>query len=283
MPLRVERRFTGGQQDRVSFVYGDIVRAELARKSDGKQTLIERAAVRLGPGEVGEPDRPGVWVRGALKSVDLDEWLDFTSRGEGDTSYAISGADVKFGEVDLFGRRFHDLALTAATQGGAMQLTMAGREMEGTATWRGEGKGRLNARMKKLILPPSEPKAVVAASEQRPPAKPPELPALDVIVDQFQLGQKQLGRLELNAVPQDRDWRIEKLRIVNPDSTLTADGLWQGWLTNRALSSTCAWMCPTSATRFRAGACRRACAAEPRKSKDSFRGAAARRISMRRP
>ena len=137
---------------------------------------------------------------------------------------------MKFGEVGVFGRRFHDLALTASSQSGAMQLTLAGREIEGGANWRGEGKGKLNARLKKLILPPAEPKPVVAG-EQRAAGKPPELPALDVVVEQFQLGQKQLGRLELNAVPQDRDWRIERLRIANPDSVLTAEGVWQGWLT----------------------------------------------------
>ena len=86
--LRIERRITGPQQDRVSFSYGELVKADLSRKTDGKQTVIERAAVRLGAGELGELDRPGVWVRGALKSVDLDEWLDFTSGGDGDTSYA---------------------------------------------------------------------------------------------------------------------------------------------------------------------------------------------------
>jgi len=34
----------------------------------------------------------------------------------------------------------------------------------------------------------------------------------------------------LNAVSEERDWRIERLRITNPDSTLTVDGAWQNWL-----------------------------------------------------
>ncbi|HWI13188.1 MAG TPA: AsmA-like C-terminal region-containing protein, partial [Burkholderiales bacterium] len=58
----------------------------------------------------------------------------------------------------------------------------------------------------------------------------PELPALDIVAENFQLGQKQLGRLELSAVHENRDWRIERLRITNPESTLAADGVWQGWL-----------------------------------------------------
>jgi uncharacterized protein YhdP len=72
----------------------------------------------------------------------------------------------------------------------------------------------------------------LAAPDPKPPgAKPavksPDLPALDVVVDQFQYGAKQLGKLELNAVNQDRDWRIERLRVSSPDNVLTADGVWQ--------------------------------------------------------
>ncbi len=226
---RIERRFAGPQQDRVSFAYGEIVKADFVRRLDGKQTVIERGVVRLGGGEAGEPDRPGVWLRGALQSVSIDEWLAF-SRGEGAAAgYTIAGADVKLGEIDLFGRRFHELALTFAPRGGAAQITLAGREVEGTATWRGEDKGRLTVRLKKLAWPATEPKVAAPASKLAS-QKVIELPALDIIVEAFQLGQKQLGRLELHATHQNRDWRIERLRVANADSVLTADGLWQGWL-----------------------------------------------------
>ena len=232
VPLRFERRFTGAQQDRISFAYGGLVRAELARHSDGKHTIVDRGVVRLGGGAAGEPDRPGVWIRGALTTFDFDDWLDFVrgdGAGEGASSYTIAGADVKIGEVDFFGRRFSDLAVSASMQGGTTQFALSGPDIEGGATWRAEGKGRLTARLKKLTLPPAEGKLLATTS--KPSDKPLELPALDVAVDQFQYGQRQLGRLELNAVHQGRDWRIERLRLANPDAVLTADGVWQGWLT----------------------------------------------------
>jgi uncharacterized protein (TIGR02099 family) len=232
IPLRIERRPAGAQADRVAFAYGDVVKADLARKNDGEQMVIERGVVRLGAGEVGELDRPGVWVRGSVDRFDFDDWLAFGRGGDGDGEFALAGADVTFGELDFFGRRFSKLAVTMAPQSGATQLTFAGREMEGVATWRGEGRGRLNARLKKLVLPAGEDKPTPAPDKPQVPAgKPPEFPALDVIVEHFQSGEKQLGRLELTAVPMDRDWKIEKLRLANADAVLTADGLWQGWLT----------------------------------------------------
>ena len=230
VPLRIERRLTGAQQDRISFAYGDIVKAELARRNDGKQTIIERGAVRLGGGEAGEPTRNGVWVAGALKTFDFDEWLAFSRGEEGDTTYTLAGADVKFAEVGFFGRRFNDISVNAWTEKAITQFTLAGREIEGGVMWRGEGKGRLTARLRRLTLPTPEGKPSTAITKP-PSGKPLELPALDVIVEQFQYGIKQLGKLELNAVHQERDWRIEKLRISSPDNVLTADGIWQGWLT----------------------------------------------------
>lgn len=230
VPLRIERRATGPQADRVSFAYGDVVKAELGRKFDGRLMSVERGAVRLGPGEAGEPDRAGVWVRGTLNRFDLDEWLAFGRGDESGGGFAFGGADVKFGQLDFFGRTFGNLAITMAPQSGAMQMTFAGREIEGGATWRGEGRGRLSARLKKLVLPAADARAATATPKPVR-GKPPELPALDVVVEQFQSGEKPLGRLEIAAVPEGRDWKIEKLRLANPDGTLTADGMWQGWLT----------------------------------------------------
>jgi uncharacterized protein (TIGR02099 family) len=230
VPMRFERRVTAVNQDRVSIVYGDLVKAELVRRGDGRQMQIERGTVRLGSGEVGELDPgPGVWLRGALKQLDFDEWLAFGRSAEGEGArYTLAGVDVKFGELDFFGRRFHDLAVRTAPQGSAMQIALAGREVEGTALWHAEGKGRLNARFKKLALI-GGPQAAPAQGKPASASSTRDLPALDVIVDEFQHGQKQLGRLELNAVHQGRSWRIERLRISNPDAVLTADGVWQSW------------------------------------------------------
>src|SRR5262249_29551444 len=88
---------------------------------------------------------------------------------------------------------------------------------------------KITARMKNLTIPAAlagRPAAVATEKEE-----PLELPGLDVTADSFQLNDKALGKLELSAVPDGRDWRIERLRVVNPESTLNVEGVWQGWLT----------------------------------------------------
>ena len=232
--LRIERRAVDALHDRISVGYGDGMRAELVtRRVPGMPAQIERGVVRLGGGEVTEPDKPGVWVRGALKTFDFGEWLALIRSSDGDSAeagQAIAGVDMKLAQVDFFGHRFSDLGVSGTTQKGVTQLNLAGREIEGAVTWRGEGKGRLVARLKKLTL--ASMKAAPLATSTKPPTdKFRELPALDVVVDQFEYGQKQLGKLELNAIAQERDWRIERLQLTNADSALTAEGVWQGWLT----------------------------------------------------
>ncbi|HET7061221.1 MAG TPA: AsmA-like C-terminal region-containing protein, partial [Nitrosospira sp.] len=49
---------------------------------------------------------------------------------------------------------------------------------------------------------------------------------LDVIVENFSVGEKHLGQLELLANHQEQNWRIEKLHLVTADSSLSIKGLW---------------------------------------------------------
>ncbi|MDL1863286.1 TIGR02099 family protein, partial [Betaproteobacteria bacterium PRO7] len=62
-------------------------------------------------------------------------------------------------------------------------------------------------------------------------APPVEIPALDVVVDSFELGNRKLGRLELAAqnvaANGGNAWQMQKLEIVNPDGRLTATGRWE--------------------------------------------------------
>lgn len=226
VPLRYERKFTGQQQDQISFSYGEIVRAQFARRIDGGRSVVSRGAIRFGAAAA-EPERDGVWVSGALKNFDLDRWLTLTQQSVGQLPLEVIGLDVKFGELTALNRVFHEVAVSGTAQSGLWQSNLSGREFEGTATWRPQGRGKLTARMKKLVIPASE----LAPTPQETAVKRQELPALDIVAEQFQFKDKAMGRLELLALPEERDWRIEKLRIANPESSLAVEGVVQNMST----------------------------------------------------
>ncbi|MES1161522.1 MAG: AsmA-like C-terminal region-containing protein, partial [Rhizobacter sp.] len=86
--------------------------------------------------------------------------------------------------------------------------------------------GRVYARLARLSLPKGEDEQVEALLDQQPAT----MPALDVVVDNFELRGKKLGRVEIEALnrsgPQGRDWQLSKFNLSTPEAQLTATGHW---------------------------------------------------------
>jgi uncharacterized protein (TIGR02099 family) len=227
MPLKVERYVTGVQQDKVVVALGSLASAQLFRRKDGAQSVIERGTINLG-GVATDSERKGLWITGGLKSLDLDQWLGLLKSNAVDSSRnQLAGLDVKFGVLDVFGRRFNELSISGSAQPGMWLTTLVGRELVGEMTWRPQGKGKVTARMKNLVIPAATPDRVLPAADKDQPL---ELPAFDIKADNFQVRQVSMGKLDLIAVPDGRDWKLEKLQVVNSDATLNIEGIWQGWL-----------------------------------------------------
>jgi uncharacterized protein YhdP len=90
--------------------------------------------------------------------------------------------------------------------------------------------GRVHARLARLSIPKGEVEQVETLLEQQPAS----VPALDIVVDDFELRGKRLGRVEIEAINSQggaagdgaREWRLAKFNISNPDAQLTATGHW---------------------------------------------------------
>ena len=226
LPFRFERRMLSAGQDRLSLSVGEVLGVNLLRRTEGDRVTIPRGTVRFG-GAAAEPERPGVWVSGAVKALDIDRWLALVPQGGGETRVEWGGVDLRLGALDVLGRRFNELTLNAAVQAGQWRGTVSGKEVEGSASWQPQGRGRLIARMKTFAVPAAVPVAMEVPVVARQAQEESELPALDIIAEQFINKGKPLGRIEFVATPEGHDWRIEKLSLVNPDATFTLDGLWQ--------------------------------------------------------
>ncbi len=238
LPLRLERRYTGPQQERIAVNAEGLVSAVLLRRGEQQEARIERGTVRFGPGAAAEPDRAGITVSGAIRSLDFSEWLALRGESGGGGDINLAAMDLRIAETRVFERRFSDLVIKAASPGGALQANVRGPDIEGTLGWqpqgKGQGKGQLTVRLQRLNLPAAEPSATASPSTPVKPAseaRAPELPGLSVVVDELSLAGRTLGRLELQATPQQRDWRIERLGLIMPESQLNVDGIWQNWLT----------------------------------------------------
>jgi uncharacterized protein (TIGR02099 family) len=237
LPLRVEV-FPGDGRERVSLQLGPpggrVVTAEFLRAGKGE---VQRSIITFNPipGETPRiPERRGTTLRGAVPALDLDRWLPLLtdSAGAATAATAAAGAqdgasfDLKVGVLDALGKRMRAVNMTGIAEAGGWSASMNTSEFAGDLSYRSEEGGRLMARFSRFTLP-----------EDSPGVKPGEgardLPAVDIVAESFVHRERKLGRVEIQARHQGKDWRIDKLSLVNPDAALTGTGLWKPGDTSR--------------------------------------------------
>lgn len=230
LPLRVERRMVGAQEDSLSVQVGRVVTAQFARRLEAGAMQVQQGTVRFGAAAP-VPAHEGIWVDGDLPYLDLDAWRALFASGEGAAAeLPLSGVHLKTDVLDFLGRRFNQLRVNAWTQGPVWQATLDGDELAGEASWRSVEGGSVTAHLKRLVVPEAAPERGVAPGGGRDL----DLPAMEVTVDDLVLHKLKLGRLEVSAAKQASDWRIDKLRLTNPDAAFSATGVWQSWLAQPA-------------------------------------------------
>jgi uncharacterized protein YhdP len=222
MPLRLERVIPAKSRgDSIKVSLGPAIEANFQRRRERGQYVMERGVISVNQPAV-LPERDGISVVGTLPYADADRWRALFGGKDPTGSSLSSSFDLRIVELDFAGRRLNDVTLRAGTSGEVWIANVSSKELAGELAWRPEGLGRLIARLKYFSLPDATP-----GRKDEPP--PRDLPALDIIADKLVLNDNDLGKLELVAVNKVLDWRIEKLVLSGPESTLTADGVWQSW------------------------------------------------------
>ncbi len=228
------------------------INALILRRFDAKGLVLDRGSVAFNERAV-TPTQAGVVVTGSLPYADLDRWQSVLANPAGvaatgaatgvanvagqapasdSTGSLLTGINLKFAMLDVAGKRFNDLALRANVRTGQWSAMVDARELKGEVQWRPAGRGRVQARLSHLSVPEDRPVQPGAAPEEIAH----ELPALDIVAENFVMRDRNLGRLELIAVNEARDWRIEKLVLANPEGGLVADGVWQSWAARPSIS-----------------------------------------------
>jgi uncharacterized protein (TIGR02099 family) len=188
----------------------------------------------------------GLWLTGNMKLLDFDRWLAAvnafypkpTSPAPASATSSdslIAGFDFSLDRLNAYSRSFSEVKIrgrkSADRANPTWAISVASKEAEGDLTWRSAAfneRGAVRARLKRLILLDDagaassvQPTAAeLAAAEQ-------DLPALDIVADEFTFKERWLGKLELKATPQAANWRIEQLLISNGHARTEMDGLWQ--------------------------------------------------------
>jgi uncharacterized protein (TIGR02099 family) len=237
----------GALHDDIRISLGSSVAARYQRQKTGKQHW------KLARGGIGvnapapEPDS-GMAFNINMRELNVDNWLDFGDAiaGKGDASAASSSADAtditqyvlpdalaaRASDLIIGGRKLQNIVVGVTHQKGNWQASIDSTQANGYLTWAepstGAGLGKVTARLSSLVIPESASSEVQELLDGKSAAA--TIPALDVVVERFELFNKPLGRLELQAnnvlLPGSREWRVNKLSLTNADGELNGSGKW---------------------------------------------------------
>ena len=220
----------GGQpiaREQLRATLGNVLSMKVIRSRQGAEQALERGAIMIGRPLTQLPDR-GIEVGITARTVDLDYWQNVL-RGTGKGSGAASSAapafplavDLKADELVLLGRYYTDVAASVSGTAPLWRGKLQSREASGGFQWDGAGAGKLRAHFTAWRRPEKESK------NDQPAEVLKELPALDIVVDDFVVGVRRFGRLEVRAHNEGGIWRLDRIDIGNPFGTLSGSGQWQ--------------------------------------------------------
>jgi len=170
----------------------------------------------------------GVTLAVAQPQLDVDAWREILSSpangaAPAGTPFQFGAVELKSAALQVLGRSFHDVQLNGTRTESRWRLNLDSREAQGQLTWDGAGAGRIAGHMARLTLPASD---KPAANDADPADATQELPAVDLVIDDFRLRDMALGAVQVAAENREGAWQA-KLDVKNEAAHLSGEGRWR--------------------------------------------------------
>ena len=261
-PLKLVHRQEGSdtRTDRLQLELGGPVPwlATYLRDLSGPQARIKQGQIHIGPG-TSAVVAGKVVGRMTVAQLDLDAWQTLISEvtkvsNEGSAdgrnaphqdnaleSYLPDSFQLKTDSLTWRQRTFKDMNLTLSRPAPqAWRAQIEAPLMAGTVDIRPEGaSSKVLARLSRLAVPAAEAEALAdQAAQQLLSTEVLSVPALDIVIDQFDWRGLPLGKLEVEAnnrlintasttgAAPLTEWRLTKFKLSSPDAQLQASGNW---------------------------------------------------------
>jgi uncharacterized protein (TIGR02099 family) len=248
----------GGQvrlQDQLTLDLGRLASIVYFRDLSGPEPRVTRGSIGVGlaPQESAPVPQNGVVVSINLNALDLDAWETVLTHATGTSLAAIAPGTpgtrassapltylptsmaVRTQELTVGGRKLHNVVVGGSREGLLWRANLDAAELNGYLEYRqpsDAGAGRVFARLARLSIAPGAASEVEALLNEQPAS----IPALDIVVEDFELRGKHLGRVEVEAINRSagalgresgvREWRLNKFNLIMPEAVLTASGNW---------------------------------------------------------
>jgi uncharacterized protein (TIGR02099 family) len=245
LPLRLLLSPTAAGRDELRLEVGasaaPLLQAQLQRDVSAGSSQVLRGVLAVQDKLPALP-AAGVLLQVNVAALDVDAWqqrLGALAGGNGapggdadDAGLLPSQISLRSQSLKIAGRQLGRASAVVTREAANWRINIDAEQLSGRIDLKGVKGGQMEAvqaRLTRLSLPRQEAESV---SEFIDPGKADAgsspLPSLDIVVDDFELRGKRLGRLEVlaQAPAAARDWKLDKLQITSPDATLNASGLW---------------------------------------------------------
>jgi len=260
LPLRYENTLIArpaasgpaSKQDQLLVELGRLASLTFVRDLSGPEPRVLRGSIGVGlaTGESAPQPERGVAANINLASLNIDSWeavmssaagvsLASTDSPNGEAAsaqgYFPTVMAVRANELIAGGRTFQRVVIGGSRDGMNWRANVSADQLNGYVEYRqpsGAGDGRVYARLSRLALAPAAARDVEELLDKQPAS----IPALDIVVDDFELRGKKLGRVEVDAInrgsgsaPREsgpREWRLNKLNFTTPEASFSASGAW---------------------------------------------------------
>jgi uncharacterized protein (TIGR02099 family) len=234
-------------RDQLSVDIADVFKAQYQRELSGASAKVLRGSLAVL--DTLPPPAAGVQASLNLGRLDVDAWQAVLDRldnaGGADSAdgatltaaasgYLPQSISMRADELRSGSRMLSRVVATVqrGPQDPVWRATVQADQLEGRLEYRPPKPpaqaGGVMARLQRLALPHTE----VGSVENLLAQPPPSMPALDIVVDDFELRGRKLGRVEVQAVNRlagragQREWQLDKLNLTTPEAQLTASGRW---------------------------------------------------------
>ena len=143
---------------------------------------------------------------------------------------------VRTKELIVEGRKFENVVIGGSRDGSIWRANMEAKQLSGYVEYRQAtpslATGRIYARLARLVIGEAQVKDVEKLLDEQPVS----IPALDLVVEDFELRGQKFGKIEIDAVNRlsnasgaadgTRVWRLNRLNVTVPEAKLTANGFW---------------------------------------------------------
>lgn len=222
-----------------------VLNGVLQFQTSTSQWQLEKGVLAFGHAVPKLPDS-GLTIGIKWPEFRVEEWQTLLDDKSGSTELATKRGTTQqasflpspnqfFLETDrlmALGRQIDNVSVQGNAVENGWQMAISSSDMAGNVLWKPEGRGSVRADLKWLHLAKSTGN-LEKMGEQGSNSKAGDvlgdktLPALDIRVADFSLGDAKLGRLDVKAENEGYRWKMPLVQLTNSEGKLTGDAVWE--------------------------------------------------------